>query len=129
MPNWSDFQRKHIQPIDFGKVPVDGDPDFDAEHNKRVIAETEKKSDRIQREKQREFDEALKERAYAAGKMVEHIKSGGDPNTQKYFGKKYIEYLRGQHLVDKYKMIWTDAQKKKQAVNEFKSKIESLKKV
>ena len=115
MKSFNDFQRKHIQPRDLPQVTPDGDPDFSLEHNKRVVDETLANNERIYREKHREWEEGMKERAWATSKFIENAKNGGDQNVEKYFGKNYLTRLKGQYLAEKYKMIWTDAKKKEES--------------
>lgn len=115
MKSFTDFQRKHIQPRDLPQATPDGDPGFSLEHNRRVIEETLAHNERMAREKKREWEEGMKERAWATAKFIENAKLGGDQNVEKYFGKNYIDRLRGQYLVEKYKMIWTDAKKKEES--------------
>ena len=106
--NWNDFQRKNIQPIDVGKFDVDGDPNFDLERHNALIEKTLKHNERVSRDKRREWEGAMKERAWAATKLIENIKTGGEQNAEKYFGKNYLNYLKGQQIAEKYKMIWTN---------------------
>ena len=124
--NWSDFQKKHVKPADFDKVSVDGDPNFDLERHNKLIEETIKHNERISRDKKREYDEGIKERAWAVTKYIENLKSGGgETNTEKYFGRNYINYLKGQEISEKYKMAWNNAKKKKQSEEAFVQKIKS----
>ena|SRR3990167_6347129 len=118
MKSFNDFQRRHIKPRDLSRVTPDGDPDFNLEHNKRVVEETLANNERMAREKKREWEEGMKERAWATSRFIENAKLGGDQNVEKYFGKNYLDRLRGQYLVEKYKMIWTDAKKKEESKKE-----------
>ena len=45
--------------------------------------------------------------------------------AEKYFGKKYISYLKGQEILNKYKMAWTNAEKKEQGKKAYLSHIKS----
>lgn len=99
MTNWRDFQRKHIQKADEKFVSVDGDPDFSLEHNNQVVAKTLENAERMKRQRQREHDEGIKERAWAA---ANYIKSGKTESVEKYFGTDYMNYLKGQELLKKY---------------------------
>ena len=119
--NWSDFQRKHIKPADFDKASVDGDADFDLERHNKLIEATLKHNERVSRDKKREYNAGIEERAFAAGKYIEHLKQGGESNAEKYFGKNYINYLKGQEIANKYRMAWTDAKKKQQGAEAFKN--------
>lgn len=81
-----------------------GDPDFSEEHNKRVIAEVDEWNDRHEREIDREFKEKTAERTSAVTQYLNQIKQGkGITDTEKYFGKRYLAYLRGEAVVRKLK--------------------------
>ena len=124
--NWNDFQKQHIQKADIGKFNVDGDMDFDLERHNKIVEDTLKHNDRVARDKHREFDQGIQERAYAATRYIENLKSGkGETNIEKYFGKNYASYLKGQQILNKYKMAWTDGKKKEQGKAAYLSHIKS----
>ena len=83
------------------KQKPEGDPNFSPEHNKRVIENTIKKTDRMRRQKQREFEEKLRERTWASGKYIKHIEKGGESDPVKFFGKDYTMYLKGKEIMDR----------------------------
>lgn len=92
--------KDYIHPTDYQYVPTDPDPDFDPEHNKRVIAETIKKNEILSRAKERQFDEKVAERNNAAATYLKSLQQGGRARTPEgYFGSKYIAYLRGQTII------------------------------
>ena len=79
-----------------------GDADFDLEHNKRVIAEVDAWNDEMDRRRQREFKENIQERTSAAAQYLKNITQGeGVSDVSKYFGRRYLAYLRGQEIVKK----------------------------
>lgn len=80
----------------------EGDPGFNPEHNKRVIEETIRKTDKIRKEKKREFDEKLRERAWATAKLLKNIDKGtGEGDPIRFFGKNYAMYLKGKDIIDR----------------------------
>ena len=81
-----------------------GDKDFDPEHNKRVIKETIKKTDEMIRRKGREHDDAYRERAHAGAKYLKAVSEGTKTtDINKYFGNRYLAYLRGMEVMNKLK--------------------------
>jgi hypothetical protein len=87
---------QHISPLDFRLVPSDPDPNFSEEHNRRVIEESIKETDRIQKAKRREYDEKVDERIDAVSRFLQRVKMGvGSSDVKSYFGKKMLEYLQG----------------------------------
>lgn len=107
MKSFSEFQRKHIKGADSKLVVVDGDPDFSLEHNERVVRETIAKNERLMREKKREYDEGIKERSWAAGQFINDLKQGNsESNVNKYFGSKYLAYLRGKEVMEQLKSLY-----------------------
>lgn len=93
-----------IDEKDFKYVPAEPEPGFSVEHNRRVIEESIKKNDRLMRQKQKEFDEAIEERTDASVSFLQALIRGkynsSDPHTaaMKYFGKKELARLRGEEI-------------------------------
>jgi hypothetical protein len=78
------------------------DPNFDPEHNKRVIAETIKETERNRRRKVKEFEGPLRERAWASAKYIKNLEQGkGETDPIKFFGKDYAMYLKGKTIIDR----------------------------
>jgi hypothetical protein len=93
-----------ISKADYKFVPVNPDPDFDPEHNRQVIEYTIKRSEQLQRKKQREFNEKLKERTEAMSTYIESVNIGNtNSDVKRYFGQEQLAYLRGYDLMDKLK--------------------------
>lgn len=91
-----------IHPLDLIFAPVDPDPDFDPEHNRKVIADTIKQNDALKRKKDREYEEGVRERTTAASQYLQSLDEGGrSSNIEKYFGKRYLAYLRGREIMEK----------------------------
>jgi len=80
-----------------------GDPDFSEEHNKRVIAEVDAWNDEQDRKRSRDFSEKTLERTSAVAQYLKSVSEGAESSTDKYFGKRYLAYLRGQEIVKKLK--------------------------
>jgi hypothetical protein len=93
-----------VNPADYHMVPVEPDADFDPKHNQEVIDYTIKKSEELQRKKQREFGDKVKERSEAMSTYFEALKMGNTTSDyKKYFGENYLAYLKGYELIDKLK--------------------------
>lgn len=93
-----------ISPEDHKFVSVDPDPDFDPDHNRKVIADTIKHSEKLWREKQRRFAEGVRERVEAVSTYVESLKMGGaSSDVQSFFGKQHLAHLRGYDLIERLK--------------------------
>lgn len=103
-----------------------GDADFDPEHNKRIIAEVDAWNDQMEERKEREFKEKIQERTNAVAQYLQNITKGqGINNIQKYFGKRYLAYLRGEEIVRQLKSNPELVEKIKQKM-EKKGTLQSL---
>ena len=81
-----------------------GDDDFDPEHNKRVIDEVDEWNDAMDRRRDKEFKEKTQERVNAVAQYLGNISQGkGVHGVDKYFGKRYLAYLRGEEIVRQLK--------------------------
>ena len=93
-----------ISPQDLKYVKVDPSPDFDPVHNMAVIEKTIKDNDLLVRERNREFDDKAKERINATATYLRSLNQGGKTtNHEKFFGKKYMAYLRGKEVMENIK--------------------------
>jgi hypothetical protein len=107
----------NINKSDWGYVPTDPDPDFDANHNKRVVEETIKKNEVIRARRERESNSKVGERAQALASYVKHVaKTKQNVTVEDYFGKQYLAYLRGQQIVERLKHAKTQEQSKKKGI-------------
>jgi hypothetical protein len=85
-----------IAKTDWKFVKVDPDPNFDPKHNRRIIDEVIKESEKISRQRRREFAEGLGERASALAQFISSVQLGGrNEEAEKYFGKKMLNKLKG----------------------------------
>ena len=81
-----------------------GDPGFSAEHNFQVIAEVDAWNDAMDRKRERVHKQAIEERATAAAQYLRNIAQGqGVTGIDKYFGRRYAAYLRGEEVVRQLK--------------------------
>lgn len=79
-----------------------GDPDFDPEHNKRVIEAVDKWNDEMEKKREREFREKTAERSHAAAMYLKNLAQGAGVNqVNKYFGKRELARLHAQDIVSK----------------------------
>lgn len=81
-----------------------GDPGFDPEHNRRVIAEVDAWNDEMDRQRERDHKSKLAERTTAVAQYFKNVSQGkGVPTVEQYFGRKYLAYLRGEEIVRQLK--------------------------
>lgn len=81
-----------------------GDPDFDPEHNRRVIEEVDRWNDKMDRKRERDFKEKMSERTNAVASYLKNVTEGkGVIGADKYFGRRYLAYLRGEEVVKQLK--------------------------
>ena len=93
-----------IQKQDYHLVPVDPDPDFDLEHNKRVVEETIAWNEKLRKNKQAEINEQVRERAEAVAQYLKSSEQGRKTtDIEKYFGRRHLSYLRGQQIMERLK--------------------------
>ena len=85
-----------IAPQDLKYVKVDPDPDFDPQHNKRVIEKTIKDNQELVRKRNRDALEGVKERNNALATYLRSINQGGKTTDyKKFFGKDNLRRLKG----------------------------------
>lgn len=103
-----------IDPRDWSFVPLEPDPGFDEERNKRVIAETLEANERLRLKRQREFGSKIRERSEALSRYLDDLVKGKTSSSvEQYFGKKEIARLRGEEIIDLIKARMGDATIKK----------------
>ena len=94
----------YIAPQDLKYVKVDPSPDFDPEHNKQVIEKTIKDNDKLVRERNNEALEKVKERNNALAIYLRSLNMGGkSTDRERFFGRKYLAYLRGKEVMEQLK--------------------------
>ena len=94
----------YIAPQDIKYVSVDPDPDFDPLHNMAVIEKTIKDNEQLVRTRNKEAEEGAKERINATAIYLRSINQGGKTvDREKFFGKKYLAYLRGKEIMEQIK--------------------------
>lgn len=91
----------YIAPQDLKYVSVDPDPDFDPAHNIAVIEKTIKDNEKLVKARNKQAEEGAKERINATAIYLRSINQGGKTtNHEKFFGKKYLAYLRGKEIME-----------------------------
>lgn len=84
---------------------------FNPDKNKRIINETIKKYEANRRKKMMAFKDGLAERTdavatYLTGRYGLHKATP----AERYFGKRYLAYLRGENIVENIRRVKTDQQ-------------------
>lgn len=93
-----------IDPRDLKFVPVDPEPGFDPEHNRRVIEKTIRWTDAMAKRKEREVADGIGERTSAFAKYTSAVNQGKTgANVEKYFGKRFLAYLKGKYIIEEMK--------------------------
>lgn len=104
-----------IDKADWGYVPLDPEPGFDAEHNRRVIDDVMRKNRLNLKRKKREQDRGVGERSHAVASYVKSIvKDKSNTSPEDYFGKRYLAKLRGKEIIE----IMKNAKKKQESQKE-----------
>ena len=100
------MKNRLISPADYGYMEENpyGDPGFDPEKNKKVIADSIKRYERNRRSKKREYRESIRYRSEAIAKYLESVKQGKGGDIRKYFGNEELKRLRGQEVLNALKM-------------------------
>ena len=94
----------YIAPQDLKYVSVDPDPNFDPLHNMAVIEKTIKYNEQLVRVRNKQAEEGAKERINATATFLRSISQGGKSTDRgKFFGKKYLAYLRGKEVMEQIK--------------------------
>ena len=79
-----------------------GDPGFSPAYNKFVIEESIKKYEANRKRKMKEFVDDVGERSDAVASFLvsKHAQYSVNPSLEKYFGRSYLAYLRGEEIAD-----------------------------
>ena len=94
----------YIAPQDLKYVSVNPDASFDPKHNKEVIEKTIKDNEKLVKARNSGALEGVKERNNAVAIYLRSLNQGGKTTDyQKFFGKKYLAYLRGKEVMEKIK--------------------------
>ncbi len=90
------------QKLDYQKFFVpEGEPGFSSEHNKWVIEHSIRKYEAKKRSQAKKYNEQLGERIDAAMTWLKSRMSTGTTPIEKYFGRRWLAYLRGQKIMEK----------------------------
>ena len=85
------------------KYGVFQDPDFSAKRNKAIVERTIRKTDMMQKRKQKEYDDLLGERTTAVASFLKHVGRGKHNNVVTYFGRRELARLRGEDIATQLK--------------------------
>lgn len=75
------------------------DSDFSPERNKYIVEKSIEKYERKRREQAKKYNERIAERTEAVYSYLKHLDKGHDTPIEKYFSKRTLAYLRGQHIL------------------------------
>ena len=78
----------------------DGDEGFNPERNKAIIKETIRKNQENRKRILREEEDNIRERADAVATYLKSKVAEGSTPVEKYFGKRYLAYLRGMKITN-----------------------------
>jgi len=79
----------------------DPEPGFSPERNKAIVDKTIKKYEAMRALKRRLFNDQLLERTDAiASYLTSNEGAHRERSPERYFGKRYLAYLRGEEIVD-----------------------------
>jgi glutathione synthase/RimK-type ligase-like ATP-grasp enzyme len=81
----------------------DGEEGFSPEHNKFIIEKTIKKHKLMMQRRKKAYEESVRERADAVATYLKSSAAQKDTPVEKYFGKKWMAYLRGEKIVEQLK--------------------------
>jgi hypothetical protein len=98
---------------DFALYYVEGgEPGFSPARNKAVIENTIRKTNLTRAKKIKAYREKIQERADAVATYLKsRVAEGGTP-VEKYFGKRWMAYLRGQQIMSVLKQNYAPKNKK-----------------
>lgn len=74
-----------------------GDEGFNPKRNQHIVNDTIKKYELMRRNKMYDYINALGERTQAIAFYLKSLIGSGKP-VEKYFGKRWLAYLRGQRI-------------------------------
>lgn len=79
------------------------DASFVARHNRDIVDEVIKDTERVSKMKSRQFEDKLRERSDAVATYLKSVEQGKEKNVSKYFGKKNLAHLRGEQILETIK--------------------------
>lgn len=86
-----------------------GDPGFSPARNKATLERTIAKMDKLRAQKRKEYEEGVRERADAVATYLRSRIAQGSTPVEKYFGKRWMAYLRGQRIKKVLKSYYNPA--------------------
>ena len=105
---------------DYKFIVEKGEPGFSPERNKMVVEHSIKKMDAWLAKRKKEYKENLAERVDALAQYFQHMQYSNNP-PDKYFGKRWMAYLRGELLMDRIRGQRIEMDTSKLAGNILKS--------
>jgi hypothetical protein len=93
------MRTQDLNPKDYKFIVEKGEPGFSPERNKQVIENSIRKYDLAVAKKRKEWKEQTAERVDAIVSFLKAEVASNNPLSH-YFGKRWIAYLRGEHLLD-----------------------------
>ncbi len=90
----------NISKSDWKYVPVDAEPGFSPEKNKAVVERTIKKYEAMRKAKMKQWVSGVQERTDALATFFKSRAFRLGTPAEKYFGKKWMAYLRGEKIKD-----------------------------
>ena len=78
----------------------DGDEGFNPKRNKAIISQTIRKNEENRKRILREEEDNIRERADAVATYLKSKVAEGSSPVEKYFGKRYLAYLRGMKITN-----------------------------
>ena|SRR3990167_2547873 len=97
------YMKDKVNPLDWEYLEQnpEGDADFNEDRNNEVIANIIKKTDKMRRQKAREFAAGNRERSEATAQYLKALEGGASTNAEKYFGRRELARLRGEEVLNK----------------------------
>ena len=112
------LSKDKIAPEDEKFVPIAPDPDFDPEHNKRVIQNIIRKTLENKKRIEKENLEGIKERTKAIAQYISSLEQGGKSSSiESYFGRRELARLRGEEILQRIKNAMLIKKKNGEPVN------------
>jgi hypothetical protein len=98
---------------DWKYVNADPDPDFNADHNNKVIEETIQDNELRRKRAKKRFDDGIRDRSEAISVYLKSLQRGGKTSDfNKYFGRREIARLRGEEIMGALKAHYAPQKQK-----------------
>jgi len=94
---------------------------FNPDRNRLVVEETIREYEQNRKRRQKNFDDALSERSHAVASYLKSKAVDSSKPIDKYLGKRWLAYLRGQDIVNRLMQIRNPSITKKDVVHAAKT--------